>query len=200
MKNDKFINKNKFIGYDKNLFKNSDLIKIKDMEFIQKDLFHLKLKKTQLLYKATKDGFKSKKFHSLCDNKGPTFSIIKSEKDKIFGDYLSESWYSKNIGNEFSENTFLFSLNHKTKFLHKEADENSFNGNSDYLCIFGKGKDIIIYSDSNKNKTSYSNFGCSFEIPKDILYESDEARSYFAGEIKFKVKEIEVYSIELDLE
>ena len=196
-KNQKFKKTNKFRKKTK-YFTNSDLIKFEDMEFVEKDLFDSKLKKTELLYKATRDGFKAKKFHLLCDKKGPTFSIIKSEKNKIFGGYISKSWHSKNIGNEFSENAFLFSLNEKKKFFNKERDKNSFNGNSDYLCIFGKGKDIIIYNDADINKTSYSNFGSSFEIPKDIVYESDDARNYLAGEIKFKVKEIEVYSVRLD--
>jgi hypothetical protein len=39
------------------------------------------------------------------------------------------------------------------------------------------------------NKDSWSNLGCDrdYELPKDLEEETDEARSYLAGEYEFKV-------------
>jgi len=34
-----------------------------------------------LIYRGTRDGFDSKTFHKICDNQGPTLSLIKSDKD-----------------------------------------------------------------------------------------------------------------------
>ena len=41
-------------------------------------------KKFELLYRASRDGFKADNFHSKCDNQGQTLSLIKSKKQKIF--------------------------------------------------------------------------------------------------------------------
>ena len=45
----------------------------------------------KLCWRASRDGWAAKKFHSLCDDKGPTVTIIKVGK-YIFGGYASESW------------------------------------------------------------------------------------------------------------
>ena len=47
-----------------------------------------------LLYRASRDDWASSNFHSSCDNKGPTVTVIKSENN-IFGGYTEQSWDSK---------------------------------------------------------------------------------------------------------
>ena len=50
----------------------------------------------RLIFRGSKDGFTAAAFHLKCDNKGPTFIIIKSESGKIFGGYTDIAWTSKN--------------------------------------------------------------------------------------------------------
>jgi hypothetical protein len=38
-----------------------------------------------LLYKGSRDGFNAKDFHRLCDNKGPTITVIRTRQGRIFG-------------------------------------------------------------------------------------------------------------------
>ncbi len=38
-----------------------------------------------LLYKGNRDGFNAKDFHRLCDNKGPTITVIRTRQGKLFG-------------------------------------------------------------------------------------------------------------------
>ena len=45
-------------------------------------------------WRASVDGWASTTFHSLCDNKGPTVTIIRVGK-YIFGGYTGTSWRSK---------------------------------------------------------------------------------------------------------
>ena len=45
-------------------------------------------------YHAKTDGWESATFHSKCDGKGPSVTIIKSN-DYIFGAYTDISWHSK---------------------------------------------------------------------------------------------------------
>ena len=60
-----------------NNFSDSNLIlKPEDRLFIKDTLFDNKSFKTTLLYKGNRDGFSTSKFHSLCNNKGPTITFI----------------------------------------------------------------------------------------------------------------------------
>jgi len=45
----------------------------------------------KLLYRASRDGWAASNFHSCCDNKGPTVTVIKSG-NYIFGGYTEKSW------------------------------------------------------------------------------------------------------------
>ena len=56
--------------------------------------------KLQLLYRASRDGWKGRDFHSRCDNKGATITKIKRTHQsdhvlgKVFGGYADISWNS----------------------------------------------------------------------------------------------------------
>ena len=45
-----------------------------------------------LCWRASLHGWAAKTFHSLCDNKGPTVTIVKDTNNSIFGGYTSISW------------------------------------------------------------------------------------------------------------
>jgi len=47
--------------------------------------------KWRLLFRASRDGFAAAAFHSKCDNKGPTVTIVKSGNN-IFGGFTEVSW------------------------------------------------------------------------------------------------------------
>ena len=47
-----------------------------------------------LLYRASRDGWGASNFHSCCDNKGPTVTVIKSG-NCIFGGYTEHEWKGK---------------------------------------------------------------------------------------------------------
>ena len=48
----------------------------------------------KLLYRASRDGWAASIFHSCCDNKGPTVTVIKSG-NYIFGGYTEQEWKGK---------------------------------------------------------------------------------------------------------
>ena len=45
----------------------------------------------RLLFRASRDGFAAATFHSRCDNKGPTVTIVKSGNN-VFGGFTEQSW------------------------------------------------------------------------------------------------------------
>ena len=52
----------------------------------------------RLLFRASRDGFAASAFHSKCDNKGPTVTVVKSGAN-IFGGFTEKPW--KNAGGKF---------------------------------------------------------------------------------------------------
>ena len=48
----------------------------------------------RLLFRASRDGFAALAFHSKCDNKGPTVTVVKSGGN-IFGGFTGNAWTSK---------------------------------------------------------------------------------------------------------
>ena len=55
----------------------------------------------KLLYRASRDGWAASNFHSFCDNKGPTVTVIKSG-NYTFGGYSEEQWDGKIVTKHFS--------------------------------------------------------------------------------------------------
>ena len=47
-----------------------------------------------LLYRASRDGWAAADFHSYCDSKGPTVTVIKNTGNYVFGGYTEEQWQS----------------------------------------------------------------------------------------------------------
>ena len=43
----------------------------------------------------SENGSKSEDFHKYCDNKGPTLTLIKTTKNRIFGGFSPLSWNNK---------------------------------------------------------------------------------------------------------
>ena len=49
-----------------------------------------------LIYRASRNGWNAVNFHSVCDRKGPTVTVVKSGNN-IFGGYTEQSWERKLI-------------------------------------------------------------------------------------------------------
>jgi hypothetical protein len=151
-----------------------------------------------LLYRATRDGFSSQAFHSKCDGKGNTITIIKNNLNYVFGGYASSAWNSS--GSYINDlNAFLFSLRRagvsfKDRFTVKVATS-ALYGYSSYGPIFGSGHDIVIHNQSNANIGSQSNFGHSYNLP-DGYTKGGNAKDFLAGSYnQWTTTEIEVYQI-----
>ena len=119
-----------------------------DFAFIEKEI-EKQLKKDviryELLYKATRDGDKSKDFHSKCDNKKNTLIIIKSNSGNTFGYFTTQLWnHTGNFKND--KFAFAFSLDYK-RIYNIIDDKNGYYAiytNSIYGPVFGQGTDCGI--------------------------------------------------------
>ena len=54
----------------------------------------------RLLFRASRDGFAASAFHSKCNNKGPTVTVVKSGEN-IFGGFTEKPWTSPGAGRKF---------------------------------------------------------------------------------------------------
>eukprot|EP00105_Crassostrea_gigas_P036442 XP_019920590.1 PREDICTED: uncharacterized protein LOC105322735 isoform X2 [Crassostrea gigas] len=65
----------------------------------------------ELLYKISRDNCCPKKFHQLCDRKGPTVTILYNTDNSSYGGFLSQSWESSG-GCIKDQHAFLFTLSY----------------------------------------------------------------------------------------
>ena len=147
--------------------------------------------KYTLLYKATRDGDSSQIFHQLCDQKGPTLTLISTQAGWKFGGYTDSSWRSDEDPGTWSfqtgNNIFLFSLNLKKKYP-------SFNKTPGIFCAgskgptFGHGFDISV-----SHKCLHEQSACN--SPSSFMNLAT-ANEFNGNEVKFLAKEIEIYQIE----
>lgn len=148
-------------------------------------------KQWSLLYRSSRDGCKASDFHSLCDNKPRTLTIIKAISGNIFGGY-------KNLATNVNLNdndSFIFSLVNKENraLIFEYSKELQYNPRySSHGPIFGC--DIVICDSFNLYECSYSNLGWYYSHP-DFAQNTKKAQCFLAGSFKFQVAEIEVFQI-----
>ena len=152
----------------------------------------------ELLYRATRDGFTASAFHSKCDNKSNTLTIIKNNLNYVFGGYTSSKWSSYEIETH-DKDAFIFSLRRngvsKTEKFMVRIQEDAIQNVSNSGPVFGSG-DIHICDQSNIKTGSCTNFGITYHLPDGYTFASDSTDNYLAGSLKnWLTTEIEVYKI-----
>ncbi len=148
----------------------------------------------ELIYKASRDGFDTNAFHTCCDNKGPTMTIIQSNNNYLFGGYTSIPWTSDN---SYKNDTtaFLFTLTNPhnippTKYLITPGTgTNAVYHGPSYGPTFGGGHDIHLANASNANNASYSNF------PSSYTATTGKDNNTFTGAKNFTASDIEVFKL-----
>lgn len=150
----------------------------------------------QLCYRASRHGFTSQTFHSLCDHRGPTVTLVRAGY-YIFGGFTDQPWggSSRYIR---STNSFLFSFRNKYNLRPFKAPvyrnhNNAIYTNPGYGPTFGGGHDLYIRSDGNTKTGSYTNFGHTYRPPSGYGYGTSNTKALLAGNYNFQPSEIEVF-------
>eukprot|EP01125_Pyxidicula_operculata_P008705 TRINITY_DN2896_c1_g2_i3.p1 TRINITY_DN2896_c1_g2~~TRINITY_DN2896_c1_g2_i3.p1 ORF type:complete len:148 (+),score=42.80 TRINITY_DN2896_c1_g2_i3:1-444(+) len=81
--------------------------------------------KLELLYRGSRDGFSSKDFHSKCDNKGATLTLVKSTSEDMFGGYTPIKW-TPNGDDAIDKDTFIFTLKNQHNIPPTKFTRNPF--------------------------------------------------------------------------
>eukprot|EP00347_Sterkiella_histriomuscorum_P017819 403347862 len=153
-------------------------------------------KKFQLLFRGSTHGFTASQFHKLCDNKGPTICFILSEFGQVLGGYTSIPWTSPpdNWQPQSDPSAFVFSLSKRSIHKQYQNQDKAVRHYKDWMCMFGWNSDIGIDDNCDWNINSACDLGSTYDPPHGYKFQSNEARTYLAGQFTFKVLEIEVYS------
>ncbi|TNV80144.1 hypothetical protein FGO68_gene11162 [Halteria grandinella] len=145
------------------------------------------LKYSSLLYRGSVDTFRVSAFHTKCDYKSNTLSIIKTTEGKIMGGFTTQTW--DHSGEKQDNQAWLFNIDAPTIFRFKQGSGQAIGALSSYGPAFGSGYDLIIYDNCNSNCNSYVS-GSSYEYSGGV-----GNLLLTQGQVKFRVKEIEVYQV-----
>ena len=146
----------------------------------------------ELLFKMSLNGSKCDDFHRLCDNKGPTLTLVKTTENYIFGGFTPLDWKSE--GGEIkdkSNQSFIFSLNLMKKF------DMIKDGGKAIRCIKTEGpdfgdEDFSIMKNMKKGRT-FANDSCNYLSNYNLELTGKK------GEYEnFETEELEVYKVTIN--
>ena len=155
-----------------------------------------------MLYRGSRDGFNASAFHTTCNGKNNTVTIILDDLNYVFGGYTALEWKSDyTYGNDIA--AFIFSLrqndiNNGLKFKIRDSTtaiwNNPLTGPAFGSYIGYDYCDILV--GYNADFSNYADFGASYALPNQFEFQDQNARSYLAGSFSsWNIAEIEVYQI-----
>ncbi|XP_071162518.1 interferon-induced protein 44-like [Mytilus edulis] len=156
-------------------------------------------KRYTLLFKATTDGCDATAFHTKCNNKGPTVTIMFNINNSVYGGYTSISWASTESWRD-DGHAFLFRLyqsgNWNPVKLPVKTTTYSTYDTSSYGPTFGGGHDMPTFNGTINQISGYfplnvaaGSFGNSYSTNGETLDSFTNGHTH--------VTDIEVYSVEV---
>ncbi|XP_053404038.1 interferon-induced protein 44-like [Mercenaria mercenaria] len=156
---------------------------------------HADKKSFNILYRADTE-VKVDEFHSKCDGKGPTVTVLYLKNNTIYGGYTSEDWSSDRRKTKADKHAFLFYKNdhvdEKCNFIPIAEDMQSkaitcdanFGPTFGWGALFTKRYDLQTFKKDSKSESEYRdgslilngamNIGCAYEtesrnVRRDIV-------------------------------
>jgi hypothetical protein len=145
-----------------------------------------------LLWRGSRDGFEASKFHSLCDGKSNTLTVVKTTTGCTFGGYTSVPWTSNDCYN-IDNTAFLFTLKNSRNIPIKlnviTGNKYAVYNKTSYGPTFGGGHDFYVSDLSNTNMNSYNN--CPYSYQNNLI-----SSPFYLGDSKnFQTVEVEVFQV-----
>ena len=168
----------------------SYILKIYEINLIEKGVqknLKKKINKYTLLFRASKDGYRASNFHSKCDGKSNTVTLVETTTGRRFGGFTDAQW-DQSSSYKTGSNGFIFSLDNNEIYYNKDNQYNIYC-NSSYGPTFGGGNDFYICDSCNSSNSSYDNSGNS--------YETNGKQYALASSYNFLVRDYEVFQLEL---
>ena len=187
------------IPSNKKIIINSKIINNNELYLIEDEiqlLYQKNITKYELLFRATKDGFRAIDFHNKCDGENNTITFVKTSNGRRFGGFTEYPW---NNNNKIGEKEFTFSLDNE-KIYYFEDSGNTYN-NRNYNNREGphfRGKYGFKICDNCDQYSSSQDYSYSYSYAYDNYnynYNRGQNINSLAESSNFIVKEYEVYKI-----
>lgn len=160
-------------------------------------------RKFRLLYKITRDGCSAPTFHSKCDGKGMTVTVLSNPSDTVYGGFTSQSWTS--AGAYVPDlKAFLFQLKFNGKSSYNQFPIKTEQIANAVYChpgcgpTFGGGHDLCTFGNGNltaSNGVFTFNGGCTLNNTYNM--KGTDYNAFANGNLQ--VKEMEVYQVDGEL-
>ena len=165
----------------------------KELLFL-KHLFGKKEFEKKLLYQGSVDGFTRASLLEKVGDLKNTLSLIKIKgTNQVIGAFSDLQW-KLDDGYGSSNSAFLFSLTKQLRFPVTNPSKAVYH-DVGRLISFGGGRDLEISENCDKNNSSYSNLGNSYQLPPSFEYNTAAAKELLAGVDSFAVEEVEIYHV-----
>ena len=132
------------------------------------------------------NGNTAKQFHSCCDNKGPTLTVVYASSGYYFGGYTTQNWDCSGSYKKDSE-AFIFSLNNNS--MQKASNDNAIYCAQNYGPTFGSGHDLYIADKCSENSNNYNITNNTYKFGSNYYLNG--------GSNNFQVSRLEVYQVKI---
>ncbi|KAL3875142.1 hypothetical protein ACJMK2_038070 [Sinanodonta woodiana] len=150
----------------------------------------------ELIYSINRDGCNPAVFHLLCNNKGPTVTVLYNTDGSVFGGYTSIPWRSSNAY-QVDYKAFLFRLRFigqpkYTKFPAKGGN-NAIYDHTTFGPFFGAGHDLGTFNTTLNKSGNYFTFTHGLTINNSYDFRNVQVQEINNGHTK--IEELQVYKI-----
>lgn len=158
-----------------------------DFKFFSKNINYNAKISYELLYKASIDGEAASVFHSLCDEKGASITVVKVLNGSKCGGFTPLSWKTNGCWQKDpSLRSFVCNLDNKTKFNLRENYNHALDFHENKLSCFG-GYALQLTDNNLSNKNGICQ-ACDYQIqsPTDLIGINDN---------NFQAVDIEIFLV-----
>ena len=158
-----------------------------DFKFFSKNINNNAKISYELLYKASIDGEAASVFHSLCDEKGASITVVKVLNGSKCGGFTPLSWKTNGCWQKDpSLRSFVCNLDNKTKFNLRENYNHALDFHDNKLSCFG-GYTLQLTDNNLSNKNGICQ-ACDYQIqsPTDLIGINDN---------NFQAVDIEIFLV-----
>lgn len=158
-----------------------------DFKFFSQNINYNAKISYELLYKASIDGEAASVFHSLCDEKGASITVVKVLNGSKCGGFTPLSWKTNGCWQKDpSLRSFVCNLDNKTKFNLRENYNHALDFHENKLSCFG-GYALQLTDNNLSNKNGICQ-ACDYQIqsPTDLIGINDN---------NFQAVDIEIFLV-----
>ena len=157
-------------------------------------------RKFRLLYKISRDGCSAPSFHSKCDNKGMTVTVLYNPSGTVYGGFTAQNWTSGSGVYVSDPKAFLFTLKYNGKSspvefpIKPEKHANAIYCNATYGPTFGGGTDLCTFTGTlTASNGVFALNGC-FNLDHTYNMKGKDSNAFANGNLQ--VNELEVYQVD----